>query len=143
MAKEAEMNWRLVLLLSIFGVVMAFAGVFFISGRTEALLWPVIFVIYAVIIVHALPGRYFIHAFAACVINGLWSGIIHAACMTTYLENHHVIREIYKTMPLADHRRIATVLGGIGLGLLMGIIAGLVAYAVGRIWKKKEPAPGT
>lgn len=135
------MNWKLILLLSLFGIVLAFAGVLGLPGRYEAIIWLIVFIIYAVIIVRKTTGKYFLHAFLTSIINGVWIGIIHAAFMSTYLGNHQVIRGIYKTMPLSYHRRIMTVIMGLALGIIMGIIAGLVAYAAEKTMKKKEPAP--
>ncbi len=139
--EEDCVNWKLILLLTLFGIALAFAGVLGLPGRYEAIIWPVIFIIYAVIIVRKTTGKYFLHAFLTSIINGVWIGVIHAAFMSTYLANHHVISEFYKTMPLSYHRRIMTVIMGLALGVIMGVIAGLVAYAAEKTMKKKESAP--
>lgn len=135
------MNWRLILLLTLFGIVLAFAGVFGLPGRYEAIIWLIVFIIYAVIIVRKTTGKYFLHAFLISIMNGVWVGIIHAAFISTYLANHRVIRGIYKTIPLSYHRRIMTVIMGLALGVIMGVIAGLIAYAAEKTMKKKESAP--
>ncbi len=134
------MNWKLIFLLAILGIAMAFAGVLGLRGRIEGLVWLVIFIFYAIIIVRNTAGKYFLHAFITCVINGIWIGIIHAAFISTYLANHRVIAGIYRTMPLSNHRRIMTMIAGLMTGLLMGVIAGLTTFAVGKITKKKGTA---
>lgn len=134
------MNWRLILFLSIFGVAVGFAGVLGLPGRTEALMWLIIIVICAVAIVQKTSGKYFLHAFITSIISRVWVGIIHAVFISTYLTNHHVIRGIYRTMPLSSHRRILTIIAEPAIGLSVGVIAGLITFGVGKIMKKNEPA---
>jgi TctA family transporter len=137
--EEAGVNWKLIFLLTLFGVAIAFAGVLGLPGRIEAYIWLFVFVIYAAIIVRKTTGKYFLHAFAACTISGVWIGIIHAIFISTYLADHHVIRQVYKMMPLSHHRRLLSVIMGTIIGVLMGIIAGLIAHAFGKITKKRKP----
>jgi hypothetical protein len=133
-------NWKLIFLLTLFGVAMGIAGVIGLRGRIEAIVWLIIFIIYAVIIVKQTPGRYFIQAFIVSVIDGVWIGIIHAIFVSTYLANHHVIAGAFRTLPLHSHRRIWMVILGPVVGAIIGVIAGLVAMAVGKLLKKKTPA---
>jgi len=132
-------NWKLIFLLSLFGIAMAFAGVFGISGRVQTLIWLIILIFYAVVIVRQTTGRYFLHAFTVSVVNGIWIGIIQAAFISAYLRNHHIIKGIYKMMPLISHRRVLMVIMGLLTGAIMGLIAGLIAFAAGKIMKKTEP----
>ena len=136
------MNWKLIFLLTIFGVVMAFAGVIGILGKMEFPIWLVIFIIYAVIIVQQTTDKYFLHAFIVSVINGVWIGIIHAAFVRTYLANNPSMVESYKTMPrlFGNHPRIIMVIAGPIIGAVTGLVAGLFAFIAGKIMKKKGPA---
>ena len=132
------MNWRLVLSLSVVGVIMAFAGVFGFSGRTSTLVWLLIFIIYAIIIAWKVTGRYFLHAFLVGVVNGVWIGIVQAIFITTYFANHHVIRGIYKMLPLNGHHRILVLLMGLLVGVISGLITGLITFAAEKLMKKKS-----
>jgi len=137
------MNWKIIFLLSLTGVVMAFAGVIGLPGRMAALLWMVIFLIYAVIIVRGTSGRYFLHAFYVSLLNGLWTGIIHVAFISTFLANHHVIRGVYKMLPLNNHRRVLMFISELMIGVALGIFSGLITFAAGRIARKREPSVQT
>lgn len=52
-------NWKLIFLLSLFGIAMAFASVFGLNGKSEPILWPAIFVVYGILIVRNTNGKYF------------------------------------------------------------------------------------
>ena len=118
---------------------MGFAGVAGLPGRTEAAIWLIAFVIFAVIIVRQASGKYFLHAFVVGEMNGIWLGVIHAAFVSTYLAKHHAITNSFRTLPSYGHRRIAMVILGPVIGAIFGIIAGLIAIAVGKVLKKKAP----
>ena len=55
------MNWRLILMLSLFGLAMALATVWVIPSTVEPIFWLVIFIICAVIIARQVPARHFLH----------------------------------------------------------------------------------
>ena len=55
------MNWKLIVLLSLFGLAMAIATVFVVPSNVEPLLWLVIFVACAWWIARGAPGKYFLH----------------------------------------------------------------------------------
>jgi len=50
------MNWKLILQLSLFGLVMGVATVFFISSSVEPFCWLVVFLISAYTIARGAPG---------------------------------------------------------------------------------------
>jgi len=82
------MNWRLIFALSLFGVVMAVAGLFGLTRGTEPLLWLVIFIIYAICIAQYAGGKYFLHGFLVSLLNGVWIAIIHFAFFPMFLRNN-------------------------------------------------------
>ena len=55
------MNWKLILQLSLFGLAMGLATVFFISSSAEPFFWLAIFIASAYLIATRAPGRYFLH----------------------------------------------------------------------------------
>ncbi|MFZ1083078.1 MAG: hypothetical protein WAO19_14275 [Candidatus Kryptoniota bacterium] len=133
------MNWKLIFLLTLFGIAVAFAGVIGILGEMEFPIWLVIFIVYAAIIVKQTTGKYFLHAFLISIINGVWIGIIHAAFIATYLANNPAMKESYKIMPLRNHPRILMVIMGPIIGAITGLVAGLIVFGAGKLMKKKEP----
>ena len=72
------MNWKLILMLSLFGLAMAVLSLFGL-GIFEFIIRLVIFVLYAVIIAKRAPGQYFLHGFLVSSVNSIWVTAIHAA----------------------------------------------------------------
>ncbi|PWT96282.1 MAG: hypothetical protein C5B55_00195 [Blastocatellia bacterium] len=134
------MNWRLIFLLSTFGVLMAIASVFGMTRGIEPLLWLLIFVLYAWWIVKNCRRLYFLHAFMASVINGIWISIIHAAFFSTYTRHNPEVVEKFKTLPPGVNLRVLMLAIGPLLGAIFGVIAGLFAIVAARVAKKKEDA---
>ena len=132
------MNWKLIFLLSLFGVAMAFATVFGLSRPIELLLWLVIFVVYAIIIAKKVERKYFLHGFLVSVINGVWIGIIHSAMFSTYVANNPEMMESYQKMPQSLSPQVMMLVMGSIVGAVTGVIAGLFALIAAMIMKKPK-----
>jgi hypothetical protein len=133
------MNWKLIFTLSLFGILMAFASVFGLTGKMEPLIWLVIFIVYGVIIAKQAPGKYFMHAFMVSVINGVWIGIIHGAMFSTYAANNpEMMAQSYDKIPHFATPAIEVVIFGPIFGAVFGIISGLITLLIVKIMKPKK-----
>jgi hypothetical protein len=133
------MDWKLIARLSLFGVAMAFAGVFGLTGNAEPLIWLFIFVIYAYIIAKRAPGRFFLHAFAVSVLNGLWIAVIHSAFFSAFIAHNPGMLDQYNRMPHALPPRAMMFVMGPLIGAVSGLIAGLFAVFA-DFWMKRDRA---
>ena len=134
------MSWRIIFLLSLFGVAVGFAGIYGLSGAAELIVWLIIFVIFAVVIARSRTSDHFVHALLASILAGLWVGIIHAAFIATYVAHNAHLRAGYAMIPKTAHPRLMMVLTGPFIGAVMGVVAGLMAAGAGKVLKRKEPA---
>jgi hypothetical protein len=134
------MNWKIVLLLSLFGVVVGFAGVYGLSGPGELVLWIIVFLIYAIVIGKRLESDFFVHALLAAILAGLWVGIIHAAFIKTYVAHNAQLRAGRSMMPKTAHPRLIMVMIGPFIGAVTGVVAGLMAAVAGNLFKRKKKA---
>jgi hypothetical protein len=82
------MNWKLILLLSMFGLATALSTVFFIPPGAEPLLWPVIFITCAIVIARKAPGKFFLHGFLVGFTNWVWVSAAHVLFFHTYAAGH-------------------------------------------------------
>jgi hypothetical protein len=128
------MNWTLVLLLSLFGLVMAFATVFVIPSNVEPLFWLVIFIVCAYLIARRAPGRFFLHGLMVGIVNSLWITSAHVALFDTYVANHPQEARMLTKMPLAP-KLMMTVTGPI-VGVISGVILGLFALIASRFVRR-------
>jgi lysylphosphatidylglycerol synthetase-like protein (DUF2156 family) len=132
------MNWKIVLLLSLFGVVVGFAGVYGLSGPGELVLWIIVFLIYAIVIGKRLESDFFVHALMATILAGLWVGVIHAAFLGTYVAHNAELRAGRSMMPKSSHPRLMMVMVGPFIGAVTGVVAGLMAAVAGKLFKHKK-----
>jgi hypothetical protein len=137
---EPHMNWKLIILLSLFGLAMGFATVFFIPANIEPIFWLVIFIICAYLIARYAPGGYFLHGLLVSIINSLWITATHAALFYTYIANHPEYLMMSDQLPriMAGHPRRMMVLTGPIVGVISGLILGFLAWAASKIVKNNK-----
>ena len=133
------MNWKLIFLLSLFGLAMGLGTVWVISSTIEPVFWLVIFLVSAFAIARNAPGRYFLHGFLVSIVNSIWITAVHVAMFYTYVANHP---EYLQMLPpdLAGHpRRLMFLIGPI-TGILSGIILGLFSWIASKLFKRQAIA---
>ena len=131
------MSWKLIFLLSLFGVGMAVASLFGLTRGIEPFLWLLIFVFYAWRIAKHAPGKHFLHGFLVSVLNGIWISIIHAAFFSSYVKNNPEMLEGFSKLPPSLSPRLMMLIIGPIVGVLFGIIAGLFALVGAKIVRRK------
>src|SRR5689334_697411 len=82
------MNWKLVCQLSLFGLAMGVATVFWIPSTVEPIFWVVIFVVCAYAIARSAPGRYFLHGLCVSLVNSVWITGAHVLFFQQYIDRH-------------------------------------------------------
>jgi hypothetical protein len=130
------MNWKLIFQLSLFGLVMAFATVFWIPTGIEPLCWLIIFGICAFLIAKQSPGKPFLHGFLVSLVNCVWITAAHVSLYGAYMANHPEMAEMSAKMPLPDHPRVMMALAGPVFGVLSGLVLGLFSFVAGKLVKK-------
>ena len=126
------MNGKLIAQLSLFGLAMGIATVFFISSAIEPLCWLVIFGVCAYIIAIRAPGRYFLHGFLVSMLNSVWVSASHILLFDRYIAGHAQEAAMMQSMPLPDSPRLMMALVGPIIGVLSGLVLGLFALVARR-----------
>jgi len=134
------MNWKLIFLLSLFGLAMGFATVFVIPSSVEPFCWLAIFIVCAYLIARYAPGKYFLHGLLVSIVNSIWITAIHASLFYTYVANHPEYLQML-TAPgnpeaLSAHPRRMMVITGPIIGLLSGLVLGLFSWVASRFVKR-------
>jgi hypothetical protein len=132
------MNWKLIFQLSLFGLAMAVATVFWIPGNIEPVLWLPIFIFCAYIIAKKADGKYFLHGFLLSLVNCVWITSAHIIFVNVYLSHHQEELEMMGKMPMPTHPRIMMMIMGPLFGILFGLILGLFSFIAGKIVKKAK-----
>ncbi len=135
------MNWNLIFNLSLFGLFMAVATVYFIPSNLEPFCWLAIFVVCAYIIAKYCRTHYFFHGFLVSLVNSVWITGIHILLLNNYATKHGKEMEMMSKMPLSNHPRIMMLITGPIVGVISGLVLGLFAFIASKIVKK--PIPGS
>lgn len=137
------MNWGLILLLSLFGLAMAFATVYVVPPNLEWLVWLAIFVICAYLIAKRAPRLVFLHGLLLGVANGVWVTAVHVALFDQYLAHHAREAAMLKTTPMPIPARLMVACVGPIVGVATGVVIGLFALLAGAMLRRGRPAaPG-
>ncbi len=131
------MNWKLIFKLSLFGLAMAVATVYWIPSKIEPIFWLVIFIICAYLIATNCTGKYFLHGFLVSLVNCVWITGTHIALYATYMSNHPEMASMTANMPLQDHPKLLMLLTGPVAGIISGLVLGLFAFIASKLVKNK------
>ena len=128
------MNKKLIFQLSLFGLAMAFATVYFIPSNVEPFFWLVIFIICAYLIAKNCSEKYFINGLSVSLLNAVWITAAHILLFNTYIANHPREAEMIKKMPLPDSPKLMMLITGPIVGLVSGLVLGLFAFIASKIF---------
>ena len=131
------MNWKLIFRLSLFGLAMAIATVYFIPSNIEPFCWLVIFIICSYIIAKNCSSKYFLHGLFVSLLNAVWITSAHIILFDTYIANHPQEAAMMTKMPMPDSPRLMMLMTGPVIGLVSGIVLGLFAFIASKVVKKK------
>jgi hypothetical protein len=134
------MNWKLIFQLSLFGLAMGVATVYFIPSKIEPAFWLVIFLYCAYVIAKCSGGRHFLHGLLLGLANSVWITLAHVLLFDRYVAGHAQEAAMMQnpSLPLEPRAMMAVV--GPVVGLISGVVLGLFALAAGKL-VKSSPAP--
>lgn len=135
------MDWKLVFLLSLFGLAMAIGTVFVIPSNVEPIFWLIIFCLCAVLIARRLSSRHFAHGLMVGLVNSVWVTAAHIAFFDRYLANHPKEAAMTHSMPLPNSPRLMMAIIGPVIGVVSGCVIGLFAFAAGKLVARKRRVP--
>ncbi|HYL75540.1 MAG TPA: hypothetical protein VEU96_15110 [Bryobacteraceae bacterium] len=133
------MSWRLILQLSMFGLAMGVATVFFIGSRLEPVFWLVIFLFCAYVIARERPDSHFTHGLLLGLANSVWITGAHILLFDQYLASHAREAGMMKSMPF--NPRLLMAITGPMVGVVSGVVIGILAVIAGKVLKR-APAAG-
>jgi len=134
------MNWKLIAQLSLFGLAMGVATVFWVPSNVEPLGWLVVFVISGYLIATRSAGRRYLHGLLVGVANSVWVTASHILLVESYIANHPREAAMMRAMRLPDSPRLMMALTGPVIGVASGLVLGFFAVVAGRLVAGRSPA---
>jgi hypothetical protein len=134
------MNLKIIVQLSLFGLIMAFGTISLIPQKVEPIFWLVIFGFSAFIIARVCTGKFFLHGFILSLINSVWITAVHVLFYSSYAANHPdtVAMSNKLGVYLTTHPRLAMLAMAPVFGVLLGIIQGMFAIIAAKIITKNQ-----
>ena len=127
------MNWRLILTLSAFGVLMGVATVLGITKGIEGLLWLIIAIFCAFWIARNVKEKHFQHGLLVGIIAGSIAPLIQVLLFSTYAANNP---EIARNTPAGWSARTLFLIMTPFIGGVSGLVLGLLAWMAGKIFRQ-------
>ena len=121
------MNWKLIFVLSLFGLAMGFATVFVVGADAEPWAWLGILVVSGIVIAKRAPGKYVLHGLCVGLLNCVWITAAHFALYDAYAAGH--AREIGMLAELGSPRTMMLAVAP-AFGLASGLVLGVVAWVL-------------
>ena len=136
------MNWKLILELSVFGLLMGIATVFLIPSNVEPFCWLAIFLVCAFILARNLHANLFVHGLLIGIVNSIWITAAHVLLYEQYVARHAKEMAMMNSMSLRLSPRLLMLLIGPVVGVVSGVVIGLFAWAASKL-VKPSPRPLT
>lgn len=128
------MNWKLIFLLSLFGLAIGAAGVFLVPSNIEPFCWLIAFIFSAIAIAKKASGKYFLHGFLVNILNSVWATATHLVLYDRYIAFNPQLAEQFVSAGIDP--KLGIVISGLIAGVIFGVILGLFAWIAGKIFKR-------
>lgn len=126
------MNWKLIFLLSLFGLAMGLLTISVIPSSVEPICWLIIFLISAISIAKNCQGNFFLHGFMTAIFNCVWITAMQLIMYHSYVLHHPQVEASFAKTPLATHPRLAMCIMDIIIGIVSGLVMGLFAFIASK-----------
>ena len=130
------MPWKLILQLSLFGLAMGVATVFWIPSNVEPFCWPVIFLICAFLIGRSGTSHPFYTGALLGLANSVWITACHIIFFDAYIANHEREAAMVKSVPVPP--RFMMMMTGPFVGIVSGIVIGVLAWITWKVLKPRR-----
>jgi hypothetical protein len=135
------MNWRLILSLSLLGIVLGIASVFGVTGDREWIAWVCIGVYAAWKFARRSGEELFLHGFYLGILTGVFSSFVQALFVTGYLSNNPRMVEALNALPQSLHPSTVILIMGPIIGTVSGVAFGVLAVITGKIVRHRISPP--
>jgi hypothetical protein len=133
------MNIRLVLTLSLLGLVVAIGSlVGLIPYGWEKGAWAALVLVFAGVLANRAPGRFFLHGLVTGFIAGVLSPLCQALFIHQYMEHNAKAADAFKALPPSIPPAVFVVMAAPIFAVVIGGVTGLVTW----IWARfARPMP--
>lgn len=128
------MNWKTILLLSLFAILMGVLSVFGVIPDFEWLMWLVIAIVSGYVLNKQTKKLLFTHAVVTGIIMGVFNAVIQSVLFDTYLLTDPQIEGLSQ-WPTTIEPQYFLLIAGPFIGIVYGLVIGLFALIFKKISK--------
>ena len=137
------MNWKIIIGISLTGVLMGVGLVAGWIGGLEGEAWFLISIPCGVVIAKNVKTRRFLHGFLAGAIAGIIGAAIEVVFMPTYLANNpETARMFAETLGEFSPRMLMLILVPF-VGLISGLVLGVISVLIARLLARPDRSAGS
>ncbi len=127
-------NWKIVLILSSFGIVMALLSVFGnVKGSYELVLWALLAIVSSYMIAKKGGRLPFIEGVTTGVLSGILNSAVQFFFFRQYILNNPGKLEQFREIPLEMPAQYLILFTGPIIGLIYGIILGIISTSFRKV----------
>jgi len=127
------MDWKLIILLSSFGIIMGLLSVKGFTQKLEPFLWILFAIISALVISKNISGKTFLHAFIVGICWGVFNALCQHFFFEKYMANNLPLRENFNKITFIQPKYFVLITGPL-IGLITGAVLGGLSLLVKKIW---------
>ncbi len=131
------MNWRLVISISLLGLLLAVATIYFAPSETELILWMLLFLVSAFLVARYVDENIFLHGLFTGIFIFVWITLADSFLFGKYYLNHRGEVEAISNLGMTSSVHSTLVILGPAAGLVVGSIIGVLALALSPFVKPK------
>jgi hypothetical protein len=132
------MKWKLIIWLSMFGLAMGFATVYFIPTGVEFFFWIFIFFISAHIITQEADTKLFLTGFTVGILNSIWITACHIILFDDYMLSHPEQEILLEETSSIIVPKLNMLFTGPIIGAITGSIIGLMSLGASKTIKRSK-----
>ena len=125
-------NWKLILLLALPGLLMSFLTLFVPSVKVDLLLWMVVFIVSGVLLGRYSERKYFVHGLLTGCLNALCVACVHVFFYAVYARYHKDVIVFTEHDPATLNPHAALFIIELIKGLFSALMAGAFAAVIGN-----------
>lgn len=134
------MNWKIVFLLSGFGLAMGAASVLGLTTGIELWLWLAIGVICVAVLLRRVHGKPGLHGFFVGLIGGGIAPVVQSLMFPTYMANNPELQANFAQVPGGLEPRYFVLLLAPVAGVVSGAVLGTASWLMGRLVARRNRA---
>ncbi len=130
------MNWKLLFLLSLLGLGIAFATVFHFNQKMEQFIWLPVFICSGYFIFRFGKRKFFLHGFLLGWFNCCWVILVHLFMFSSLVGHHKEVALFVSQLPAGISPKLSVAILEILKWVFLSLISGIFGFVVSKGMEK-------